>query len=337
MDFYYLIGKLHLMKFINKWALTFAKSIQLQLFITIISLPFLIAWGLPVSLVSPVSTLIFSPFLTVFLLLSSITFFFELCYLPNSWIVYCLEQAACIWLWLLDFEQRTWLVAFARPPLIVLFAIPVSALAILHAKKLRTPLVSMACLALLLIGAGVLIKIFYFNTHVIEKIPCNKGHVLVIQHNKQLVVVDPAHIASRPSYESWIAYTLVPAIIKSSGSMTIDYLVVCKISARTFDALQLLAHKMNIKTIYLPKWSNKIPKFAWTSYIKLKDYIKQQGGKIVLVHKNHIIFDSENAKLTIELADSLNYYNASYRQLCITGDIGDVHSNKTVIKNENVA
>ena len=248
-----------------------------------------------------------------------------------------MEQATHIWLWLLHFEQRTWLVAFTRPPLIVLFAIPLGALAILHAKKLRTPLLSIACLALLLTGSGVLIKIFYFNRRVIEKIPCHKGHVSLIKQNKKIVLIDPAYIASKPSYESWISYTLVPAIIKSSGSMTINHVVMGKISARTFEALLLLAHKMNIKTIYLSQWSGKIPYFAWKSYIKLKNYIQQQGGKIILLRKNYTIFNSENAKLKIELADELNYYDASYKQLRVIGDFDGLYNDETAIKNGNGA
>src|SRR6266478_7808031 len=117
---------------------SFLKSIQLQLFITFISLPFLIGWGLPISLLTPISTVIFGPFLTCFLLISSLIFFLELFYIPNSILIWCLEQITHIWLMCLNLEQRTWLVGFIKPPVIILFLIPLVALVIIHNKKITT-------------------------------------------------------------------------------------------------------------------------------------------------------------------------------------------------------
>src|SRR3972149_9378673 len=114
----------------TQWRQSLLKSIQLQLFISFISLPFLIGWGLPISLLTPVSTLIFGPFLTCFLLISSLIFFLELFYLPNGALIWCLEKVTSAWLACLSLEQRAWLIGFSKPPLIVLLLIPLIALAI---------------------------------------------------------------------------------------------------------------------------------------------------------------------------------------------------------------
>src|SRR5258708_38016064 len=98
-----------------RWRKSFLKSIQLQLFISFISLPFLIGWGLPISLLTPISTLIFGPFLTCFLLISSLIFFLELFYVPNSIFIWLLENITHIWLMCLNLEQRTWLIGFTKP------------------------------------------------------------------------------------------------------------------------------------------------------------------------------------------------------------------------------
>src|SRR5579863_6125151 len=126
------------MKRTTRWRLIFLKSIQLQLFISTISLPFLIGWGLPISALTPFSTLIFSPFLTVFLLVSSLIFFLELLYLPHYPFIWCLETITNIWLFFLNYEQRVWLIAFKKPSLIFLAAIPLLALLVIHNKKCKT-------------------------------------------------------------------------------------------------------------------------------------------------------------------------------------------------------
>src|SRR5438445_4320197 len=108
------------MKTPTKWYQSLLKSVQLQLFISFISLPFLIGWGLPISLLTPFSTLIFGPFLTCFLLISSLIFFLELLYLPNALFIWLLELVTSIWLACLNLEQRAWLIGFTKPPIIVL-------------------------------------------------------------------------------------------------------------------------------------------------------------------------------------------------------------------------
>src|SRR5688572_27273147 len=120
------------------WRQSLLKSIQLQLFISFISLPFLIGWGLRISLLTPVRTLIFGPFLTCFLLISSLIFFLELFYLPNTLCIWCLEQVTSIWLTCLNVEQRSWLIGFTKPPILILCLLPLIALAIVHSKKITT-------------------------------------------------------------------------------------------------------------------------------------------------------------------------------------------------------
>lgn len=83
------------LKKIGPWI---GKFLYLQLFISLIAFPLLLCWGLPISLLSPVGNLIFGPFLTVFLFLSSMLFFTELLYLPNGWIASVLDTFTQSWL-----------------------------------------------------------------------------------------------------------------------------------------------------------------------------------------------------------------------------------------------
>lgn len=303
-----------------QWRQSFLKSIQLQLFISFISLPFLIAWGLPISLLTPISTLIFGPFLTCFLLISSIIFFLELFYIPNTFFIWCLEHITAIWLACLNLEQRAWLIGFTKPPLLILLLLPLLALAVVHSKKITTISKRILVLTLVLITTCATLKFFpYPSQHnTITTVPCNNGAITLILHNNALIMIDPAFIAAKPSYESFIAYTLVPEIIEKTGYMHIDHLIIYKFNKRILDALQFLATKITIKNIYLPVWKNKIPFFAWRSYVNLKKTISAHNGKIIPISYKKKLYNNDSCTLFIEptTTKDIKYYDATYQPLC---------------------
>ena len=312
------------MKKHTKWYTSLLKSVQLQLFISFISLPFLIGWGLPISLVMPISTLMFSPFLTCFLLISSLIFFLELFYLPNTLFIWCLEHITTIWLACLNLEQRAWLIGFQKPPMIILLCIPFVALALVHSKKIITMTTRTSLLALLLITTCAALKIFPYTRHnAITKITCNKGHITLTNYQNIVTMFDPGYMSSRPNYESFISYTLMPEIIQKTGAMQIDHLVIGKLNKRILDAVQFLATKMVIKNVYIPAWQGKIPPFAWRSYVALKKTMLADNGKLHSIsYKKQLKHDTDYI-ISIEPSNekSISYYDATYKPLCINGTI----------------
>jgi hypothetical protein len=309
----------------HKWRFSLFKSLQLQFFISFISLPFLIGWGLPVSLLSPISTLIFGPFLSCFLLISSLIFFLELVYLPNAYLILLLEKITYFWIACLSLEQKAWLIAFAKPPMIILFLIPIIALAILHSKQIESLAKRTLILGLLLIGTCAALKLFPYHANTIEKIACNKGELTLINHDTKLILIDPGYLAARPSYESFIAFTLLPEIVKKTGSLTIDHVIVFKCNKRIFDALNYLATKITIKNIYIPYWNGKIPSFAWRSYVQLKKRMTALDGKIVSIsHKKQLWINQKNSLSLSPIATKdISYYDATYYPLSVEGTIND--------------
>ena len=65
---------------VNYWLM---RTIYVQLYLSLMSSPILIYWGLPVSLASPLGNILFNPLLVVFLFFSSLLFFTELLHIPN--------------------------------------------------------------------------------------------------------------------------------------------------------------------------------------------------------------------------------------------------------------
>jgi hypothetical protein len=312
------------MKKHTQWYTSLLKSVQLQLFISFISLPFLIGWGLPISLVMPISTLMFSPFLTCFLLVSSLIFFLELFYIPNALFIWCLEQITTIWLACLNLEQRAWLIGFQKPSIIVLLCIPFIALALVHSKKIITMKTRTGLLALLLITTCAALKLFPYaqHNHIIH-IACNKGDITLAHHTNIVTMIDPGYMSSRPNYESFILYTLVPEIVQKTGTMQIDHLVIGKLNKRMLDAVQFLATKMVIKNVYIPAWNGKIPSFAWRSYVALKKTMLAENGKLHSISYKKQLKHGTDYTIFIEPSQTKNicYYDATYKPLCINGTI----------------
>lgn len=304
----------------TKWRQYLLNSIQLQLFISFISLPFLIAWGLPISLMSPISTLIFGPFLSCFLLISSLIFFCELLYIPNNVFVWILEKITLAWLSCLGLEQRSWLIGFCKPPLLIILVIPLIALAIIHSKNITCIIKRILMLAFFLIATCIALKFFPYAPNTIEKIPCHSGEITLINHHEACIMIDPGYIASRQSYESFIAYTLIPEIIQRTGKLQLDHVIIFKFNKRILDALHFLTTKMTIKNLYLPWWNGRIPSFAWRSYAQLKKTIIENNGKIHGISYKKQVYKDETSALFVEPAETkpVAYYDATYTPLTTT-------------------
>jgi len=205
--------------------------------------------------------------------------------------------------------------------------IPLVALAAVHYKKITSITKRSALLGLLLITTCATLKFFPYNAHnTITTIPCNNGAITLINHPStssgcagELTMIDPGFIASRPSYESFISYTLIPEIIQKTGCMHIEHLIVFKFNKRVLDALQFLATKMTIKNIYLPAWKGRIPPFAWRSYANLKKTITAYNGKIISLSYKKKLYNDESCTFFIEptTTKDVQYYDATYQPLCI--------------------
>ncbi len=288
---------------IQQW---FMRYIHLQLFILFIVLPFLIGWGLPISILSPISTLIFSPFLILFLFLSSVVFFLELLYLPNSWLIKFLEYLGNFWFTILGWEQTSWLKGFIKPTPSLLLLIPLSALVLIHYKQTHHPMRNIISLSSLFMITYIALSYMHPPIKTMHTIPCRNKEVTLICHNNHIIFIDPGTIAANASALSWISYTLVPYLIESTGQLFIDHVIILQPSARIFEALALLCTKIKIKKLYLPWWQNKLPKNAWYHFVALQKIAKETGCKIVRIDKKTVTITIDKANF-IHLKPQTNH------------------------------
>jgi len=234
----------------------FLNLINIQLFVTLISLPIFIAWGIPISLFSIIGNIVFSPFLTAHIFLSSIIFlcaFFGVTCIPLLWL---LDKLSIFWLILISYFPETAQIGFARPPAPFLLLLALATLTILHAKQL-TQYKKIILYTFLLTSMILCSELYRRLQKSIIDIPCFNGHVQLLTINNKCTLIDQGYMGQRISAPSWAEYTLMPTILKSTGRASIDVIVALKPTIFTLNALEVLCRKRAVHTIYLPIWSGK--------------------------------------------------------------------------------
>lgn len=306
--------------------------IYVQLFITLWSLPILLAWGIPFCPLSFIGNLIFSPLLIGFLVLSSLIFFTQLCYIPNGALIGCLEYLCSGWRYLLHSVSATWSWSCVQPPLILLLIMPLPTIAICSAKKLKGRLQKTICLFIPLIVIAIALPAWYNPTTIIEKIDSPYGPITLIYTNKTLVIIDPGSLGKRISSSSWVQYTLIPTIAQKTGKTSIDHFITLRPTCITFQILADLSQKSLIHKLYLPLWRDKLP---YNAFKQFKIIQKNLNKDLIRIGSHTFSLKlGPQSYLTIAPTDQLQKLNGySIAEIAITGSIDNhavtIYASKT--------
>lgn len=266
--------------FLQKVSNYLLRFLQIQLFLSLVSLPILIWWGLPFSYMTALGNLVFGPFLTVFLFCSSLIFFTELLFIPNGWLIIFLEKVTKLWLFCLGFGKQTWLIGFHKPSLFFLVLSTCTAFLIMQHKKLNRLIPSICCLALLFCcTTGYLALTQPKETEFF--LVCGKKKVSITVSPNAINVTDNGAFSSKLSSSSWVQYTLLPEIIKQTGRTVIDSVAVKRINTLSLEALSTLCEQTTIKTITLPYFSHTLTKAGWRAFFRLQRIAQKTGCNIL--------------------------------------------------------
>jgi len=231
-----------------RWLIHF---ITFQLFISLMSLPLLVAWGLPLSLLSPFGNSLFNPLLAFFLLISALLFITELIYLPNQWLCWLLEKINTLFIATSSSADSSWLVGIRQLPTLLLFCIPFIGLWIIITPRLRMQ----GARAMALTGALVVIfaGAYYTNSSYLDECRlANKDKPMVVAYaDHTLAVFDQGTLSASFRCRSWWDYTLLSYITKKTGKTTIDYLVCLQPSRRTLEGIALVANATSLRHVIL--------------------------------------------------------------------------------------
>ena len=302
-----------------------AVFIELQLFITIISLPLLIAWGLPISLLSLCGNFFFAPFLTAFLILSSFIFCCELLHIPSNWFIYMLEYVTDTWTYLMSIGSPYYLIGYAKQPWWFLATLPCCVVILLHHKKITMAWQRISCSVGLLLLFSLTAWMWPTSKECFTIIKNKEKSVSVLHLDRSAIVVDGGAMGRYISSPSWVEYHFIPELIHLTGSTHIDHLIVTKPGKLLFDSITMLCSSCSIGTLYVPVWSGEIPSRYWKSFFQLKELAHKYGITIKRIRKNPVAIEilCKNQTIIIDIipknteqrAGHFNYYPFSVHAL----------------------
>jgi len=197
-----------------------------QAFLTLISLPILIAWGLPTSWWSPLGNLLFSPILSVYLFCAVLVFFSEILCIPNGCLIWLLEKVSTAWLWCMALLPSHATIGFARPHTSMLLGILIGSFCVIWLLRRRSYLVRTIIVLIALCCTSLALK---YTSDAPDGIYTIKQEALHITcaHSKGAValIAQDSCLARKPSAESWFVYQMMSEIVAQTGVVNIDHFV----------------------------------------------------------------------------------------------------------------
>lgn len=295
------------------------RFLYLQLFLSLISLPILIYWGIPFSLQTFLGNLIFSPILTLFLLLSSIIFFCQLLYLPCGFFIVMLNWLTTVWLWFMRRCAGSFFIGFATPGPVILVLLVVSVMAVIHARSIKKPWQSIG--ALLIIAC-----LFYGISHWLSAdsdqkiITASYGQVVIAKKGKEVVLIDQGCIGRLLALDSFFEYTLLPELIKMTGAAHIDHCIIGSNSPRVMTSLTTQMRHVHIAHLYLPCWRGTVPAPHYWGYKKLRKEAQDRECSLLMVGEDPVIINRYYTIMPTGYGKKNGYEVAQFEVDGFTGD-----------------
>ncbi len=226
-----------------------APALELQLFITLCSLPLLCWWALPTSGMTIVGNLLFAPFLTVFLFFSTLICTATALGIPCDWLCMALNWWHGLWLGILQHGSSSWLI-YSHQYMVVAFSIIAGiGLVVLHKRSLYQ-WQRIGCFSLLLMSAWLSAFCMRPTEIAPYTIPCGRGMVEIEMQHGQIYVTDHGALGLLSDAQYWIRYQLARSLIRRCGSTTIERFTQTVGSYRTYKALAQLSAFLPVKKVY---------------------------------------------------------------------------------------
>jgi len=268
-----------------------------QLFLTLVSCPILVAWGLPISLAVALGNLLFFPLLTVMLILGSVIFFTELLLVPNHFFCWLFDISAYVWFALLQMGDKEWLIAYATPNIMISLALVILSCWTMTRGLVKDRLKRICGLSILLF-----LWLSYCSYNRSDKsiwsIVTQSGKKLtVVNYPKKRLLIDQGALASTRNPLAWVNYTIIPELIKNQGLLEIDEIIILNPSTMLFKVLALLCNKMKIKIISMPSWKGSLKNNDWAAWQELMEAIKKNNMSLKFITKPTIISLGNNEQI----------------------------------------
>lgn len=243
---------------VKESVLTWGENVLfLQAVCTLVSMPILYNWEMSCSKVSILGNMFFSPFMAFFIILSGIIFVLGLVGIQLKIIFWVFEKFVASWTWMLHFGSKHWLVCPDRF-MLLLWVAGASGFGWLvfkgvSPKKLRK--FSITWLAIF--SVTIIVPI---HTGLLFKGPLDlvKGrrNITAKRTEKGLVLADDGAFGRCQEPEKFVLFSLRPFVLKNFGTLSVDGLVLKRLSRRALRAAVACCQFLDLKKVKLPRlWS----------------------------------------------------------------------------------
>ncbi len=198
-------------------------AVYLQILLSFVYLPILIAWGLPISWVCLFSNLLLTPWLATFLFLATLLILCDACCIPHAWLCRLFDHFSTWWLTVMHWSKPEWLTGFERPQFWLLIVTVAIGLAL--AITLKKYLVEWRIIASLCVLSTLLQSYQYARQEPAAIVTYRTNPVTIRkQTDGLLVTISPGN--SRTTYfMRWYFRTLRPYLYRQFGTATIKQLI----------------------------------------------------------------------------------------------------------------
>ena len=265
---------------------------ELQFFITLCSWPLLAWWGLPLSVASSIGNLFFVPFLSAFLLLSSVIFLGELIHIPLYPCYLLIQWLSSCWSLVLTTADRSWLFTTAHPPFFITLLLPFLASLIMLYKHTTYRLHSLLALYLF----SHLIPVYYSYHDRILHLPYYKKELTILCSQRKTILIDPGVLGSSIGAPNKIGTTLIPFLVRN-GIRGLSAVIIARPSYMVFKAVKELIELFPVTTVYMPAWKGNLTNKGWAAWQKLLE-VKHNTQIICLDQPTIVTYGSHRIALT---------------------------------------
>ncbi len=290
-----------------------------NLFLTLVSLPVLVAWGLPLSWLSPFGNLFFSPFLSLFLLISTLSFFCELINLPHAALDYALEKISAVWNALLQLAPNNSFVGFSSTAVYLLSVLSLATLILLMLPQFRAARPRLCALTIFFLCSLTILKATQ-PAQLHSTISCFKKDMELIRHDNQTLLIDQGALCERANPASWVQYHLVPDLIRATGSMHVDHLLITRPTIRALEAAAALMQHANVQKLYYPTIEGEMVGSHRGAFRRFYAIGKEKGVEFRQI-KGEITLIMGNQKVGIVPEKKMKYREITFRKITTVKNI----------------
>lgn len=245
---------------------------ELQFVISLMSLPLLIIWGIPISIMSPLANFIFTPLLILFLWISCMATTCSLVGSSCTIFERILDAITNLWLHLLSFSRPEWLLGF---PCNMLWLSITTCILIVGLYTYVRPTAKCSTAILCLTWCGlILIRPCFGPTESLKKIGALPLWLTKIHHKTYLI--DHGALCNRKNRFTNFDYTVLPELIRHTGHTTVDSVIFCKPSNKIATVAKLCHEQLGCKTIMVT------PKAE--CYKKVEEQFKGSDVAVIKLH-----------------------------------------------------